>query len=107
MAAGLAVTLGFVFSLRSGAVTFAVAALLLWRGLSPRTMILSAGALLLVVVPVLYVALPPEDQGGYSFQYAVDRIAAHWVGLAAIELLLVALLVTLVRAVRGRPASPG
>jgi hypothetical protein len=44
---------------------------------------------------VLYLALLPADEGGFSFTYPVDLIVPHWVGVAAVVLLIVALARTL------------
>ena len=52
-----------------------------------------------VVVPVLYLAISPRDPGGYNSNYAVELIAAHWVGVAAVVMILLALWHT-VRAAR-------
>jgi arabinofuranan 3-O-arabinosyltransferase len=87
----IALPLGFVLALRAGLVAWPVVTLILWRGLGAGLLLRAAGALLLVVVPLLYLAIPPEDQGGYNTQYAVDRIAAHWVTAAAWALLVLAL----------------
>ena len=51
----------------------------------------AGGLLLAVVVPILYLAIPVKDKGGYSGNLPLDRIAAHWVGVAAIALLIIAL----------------
>ncbi|MGI8512713.1 MAG: hypothetical protein ACR2NH_08805, partial [Solirubrobacteraceae bacterium] len=61
---------------------------------------LGAGVLL-AVVPLLYVR-PVVDRGGYSFNYALDRIDAHWVTVAALVLLVLAVVRTL-SPVAGRP----
>ncbi|HEU4657644.1 MAG TPA: alpha-(1-_3)-arabinofuranosyltransferase family protein [Capillimicrobium sp.] len=82
---------GFVFALRAGVVIGPAVAFVLWRGIGARQLALAAGALLTVVVPVLYLAVPVEDRGGYNTAAPLDRIAAHWVAVAAIVLLLLAL----------------
>ncbi|HEX8119877.1 MAG TPA: alpha-(1-_3)-arabinofuranosyltransferase family protein [Solirubrobacteraceae bacterium] len=99
--AGLAagVVLGFVFAIRAGIVIGPAVALLLWRGVPARTLSIAAGALLAVVVPVLYLAIAPRDPGGYNTNYAVELIAAHWVGVGAVVLIGLALWRT-VRAAR-------
>jgi arabinofuranan 3-O-arabinosyltransferase len=91
--AGLAaaLVLGFVFAIRAGIVIGPAVALLLWRGVPARTLALAAGALLAVVVPVLYLAIGPRDPGGYNTNYAVELIAAHWVGVGAVVLIGLAL----------------
>jgi hypothetical protein len=106
---GAGVLLGFVFAIRAGVVIAPAVALILWRGVSPRALILAAGALLVVAVPVLYMAIPGDDRGGYDTEYAVEHIAAHWVTVAAVVLLVVALartLSTASRPSRGRAPAP-
>jgi len=103
VAAGL--VLGFVFALRAGAVLGPLTFLVLWRGLSARTLALLAGGILLVVLPVLHVAvgLPGE---GYDTNYAVQRIAEHWLAVGAVCALGGALWLTLSPA-RARRRGPG
>ena len=95
-----AAVLGFVFAIRAGVVMGPAVALILWRGIGARPLALAGGALLLTVVPVLYLAVPVDDPGGYNTNLAVERIAAHWVGVAAIFLLGAALARQLVAARR-------
>jgi hypothetical protein len=89
-----ALVLGFVFALRAGAVLAPLVFLVLWRGVSARTLALLAGGILLVVLPVLHVAvgLPGE---GYDTNYAVQRIAEHWLAVGAVCALAGALWLTL------------
>ena len=107
--AGLAAgaLLGFVFALRAGLVIAPVVALILWRGWSPRVLIAMAGGLLVVAVPILYLLFPGHDRGGYDTDYAVEHLGAHWVSVAALVFLLVALARTLSTAIRpsGGPAA--
>ena len=56
-----------------------------------RPLILAAAGLLGIVVPAVYVLFEPEDRGGYNFAYASDVIGAHWVAIAALVLLALAL----------------
>ena len=42
-------------------------------------------------VPILYLAVPVKDKGGYGTAVPLERIAAHWVAVAAVVLLLLAL----------------
>ncbi len=60
--AGVAASLvfGFVFALRAGVVIGPVVALVLWRGMSPRAMLMTAGALLAIVVPAALSHLPRQ-----------------------------------------------
>jgi arabinofuranan 3-O-arabinosyltransferase len=90
--------LGFCFSLRSGVAITAGVSAIVWLGIGPRLLALVGGALLALVVPVLYVAFQAEDKGGYNPGYAGDHVAAHWVAVAAFVLLLVALVQTLTSA---------
>ena len=106
LAAGAA--LGFVFAIRAGVVIAPAVALILWRGWSPRTLITIAGGLLAVVVPAVYLLFPGHDRGGYDTDYATEHLGAHWVAVAALVLLLVALARTLSTAIRssgGRAAT--
>jgi hypothetical protein len=99
--------LGFCFSLRSGVAIFAGVTLISWLGIGPRLLVLTAGALLTVAVPALYLLFPAQDYGGYSPGYASDHIAPHWVGVAAFTLLAVALAQTLSTASRRRADAAG
>lgn len=86
-----AAVLGFCFSIRSGLAIFVGVAVIVWLGIGPRVLAAVAGALLTVVVPVLYLLFPAADEGGYNPSYAGDQIAAHWVAVAAFTLLVIAL----------------
>jgi arabinofuranan 3-O-arabinosyltransferase len=83
--------LGFVFAWRAGVLIAPAVTLVLWRGIGARALVLAAAALLGLVVPALYLLFEPRNRGGYNFDYAVDLIGAHWVGVAALVLLLLAL----------------
>ena len=87
--------LGFVFAARSAPLIALGTFLILWRGIGARALVAAAGALLLVVVPLLTLAVPVRDPGGYNFEYAQERIAVHWVTVAAVVLLILALARTL------------
>jgi hypothetical protein len=103
-----AAVLGFVFALRAGVVLGPLVALVLWRGVGARALALLGGGLLVVVVPVLYLALPEADTG-YETNWAVDHIAAHWVAVLAVSALGAALWRTLAagrRAVAPPPPEP-
>jgi arabinofuranan 3-O-arabinosyltransferase len=104
---GAGALLGFVFAVRAGVAIAPAVALILWRGWSPRWLILTAGALLVVVVPALYLIFPGTDRGGYDTDYAAEHLGAHWVAVAALVLLLVALARILSTAIRrsGGPAA--
>jgi hypothetical protein len=96
--------LGFVFAARSAPLIALGTFFILWRGIGTRALVTAAGALLLVVVPLLTLAVPVRDPGGYNFEYAHERIAVHWVTVAAVVLLVLALARTLSTA-RGRRAA--
>jgi hypothetical protein len=102
------VVLGFVFALRAGVVLGPLVALVLWRGLTQRAVLLVAGAILAVVVPAVYLVqdVVLEDPGGFDTAYATARIWGHWPAVAAMTLLGL----TLVRVLwppRRRDGSPG
>ena len=91
--AGLAAgaVFGFAFALRAGVVIAPVVALVLWRGVSARQLITAGGALLAVVVPVVYLLSPTNDRGGYDNRYPLEHLAAHWVAVGAVVLLVLGL----------------
>ncbi|UGS37414.1 hypothetical protein DSM104329_03830 [Capillimicrobium parvum] len=97
---------GFVFALRAGVVIGPLVAFVLWRGIGARTLSVWAGGLLAIVVPILYLVVPIRDRGGYSTSAPMDRIAAHWVAVAAIVLLILALYRTLAGAKADRARRP-
>ena len=97
-AALLTPALMFVFAIRAGVLLGPALAAILALAIPARRLILVAGALLGVVVPILYLAVPVRDPGGFNTNLPVERIAAHWVGAVAVFLLLVALGRTLVAA---------
>jgi hypothetical protein len=97
-----ALVLGFVFALRAGAVLGPLVFLVLWRGVSARTLALAAGAALLVAVPVAHLAVGLPDVG-YQTNYAVRRIAEHWLAVGAV----CALGAALWRMLSARPRDPG
>jgi hypothetical protein len=83
--------LGFAFAARTAPLMALATFVVLYRGIPVRTLLAAAAALLLVAVPVLTVAIPARDRGGYNSEYPVDRIAVHWVTVAAVVLLILAL----------------
>jgi hypothetical protein len=89
LAAGVA--FGFVFGVLAGVVSVPAIALVLWRGIGARTLTLAAGGLLAVVVPILYMAHTGGERGGNHFGYAMAHLAAHYVGVVALGLLMAAL----------------
>src|SRR5918999_1219593 len=82
--------LSLLFAARTSVVLFPLVTLLLWRGAGSRLLTLVAGGLLGVVVPILYLVHTPEDRGGFNFEYSTELIAAHWVAVGAIVLLMAA-----------------
>src|SRR5262249_33982125 len=77
---GPPLVLGFVFALRAGVVLGPLVFVMLWRGVPARTLALAGGALLLVAVPIAHfvVGLPTM---GFQTNYAVKRIAEHWLAV--------------------------
>jgi len=108
-AAALAVSipLSLLFAKRTGIVTFPLLALILWRGIGPRTLTAVAAVLLGLVVPVMYAVISPKNQGGFNFDYSLQLIDAHWVGVGAVILLGAACWQTVAGArARGRGGEP-
>jgi hypothetical protein len=81
----------FVFGLLPGIVSIPVVALILWRGIGARRLTLAATVLLGVVVPILYVVHPGDQSGGNHFGYVMGHLGAHYVAVAALGLLVLAL----------------
>jgi arabinofuranan 3-O-arabinosyltransferase len=101
-----AVVIGGTFGLRAGAVAAPLLAALLWRGVADRALGYAVLGLLGVVVPAIYAGVwlfgGEHVLGGNSTQYGADRLAAHWVAVAAFVLLAVLLWRTLAAARSGR-----
>jgi len=91
----------FVFALRAGPFVGLATFVVLWRGIGAKPLSIAAGLLLAVVVPFLSLVIPVKDHGGYDTSYPIERIATHWVSVAAIVLLLLALYRALAAGVRG------
>jgi arabinofuranan 3-O-arabinosyltransferase len=102
--AAAAVVLGFLFALRAGILIGPAVAFVLWRGIGARSLFLAAGGLLVIAVPVLYLAFQPEGRGGYNTDYAVELLGAHWVAVAVVVLLGLGLWRTIAAARARRPA---
>jgi hypothetical protein len=79
----VALVTGIVFALRAGVVIGPATALLLWRGVA-ADFLLKLSAACLAALPVLYVVFPAEDRGGFSFEFALDNLGAHWVAVVAV-----------------------
>ncbi|HEY6522165.1 MAG TPA: alpha-(1-_3)-arabinofuranosyltransferase family protein [Solirubrobacteraceae bacterium] len=90
-----ALVFGFVFGIDAGVVAAVAIAVVLWRGIGAGPLALAAGALLGIVVPVLYLLHPGSSAGGNHYGYATGHLGAHWVGVAAIGMLMAALWRTL------------
>jgi arabinofuranan 3-O-arabinosyltransferase len=97
---------GFVFGIAAGVASIPVTALVLWRGIGARRLTIAAAVLLGVLVPIAYVLHPGSAAGGNHFGYAHDHLAAHYLAVAAIGLLIGALWRTLA-ASRGRRVGAG
>ena len=101
-----ALALGFVFAARATPLFYAGVFLVLWRGVGARELALAGGAILTVAVPILTLIIRPEDRGGYNPEYAIDRIAVHWVAVAGVTLFVLALSRAMGRPGRARAAPP-
>jgi MYXO-CTERM domain-containing protein len=75
-----------LFALRMGPALAALSLVLLLAGLNVRRLVALA-AVLIAVLPVIYVAFPPVDRGGFSFTYPTDVLFAHWVAVLAVTCL--------------------
>jgi membrane protease YdiL (CAAX protease family) len=105
IAAVVTVPLCLLFAVRTSVLIFPAVTLILWRGAGPRLLTGVAAGLLGVVVPIAYALSAPPDHGGFNFEYSLDLIRAHWIGVAAIVLLMMACWRTLATARRGRRRS--
>ena len=99
------VPLSLWFALRMGLVIGPLLTYVLWRGVGPRILIVGAALLLGVVVPLLYVVIGPDNDGGFSFGYSNSLLLAHWAAITAVFLLALATWRTLAGARGG--AGPG
>ncbi len=102
-----AVTFGFLFGLRAGVVVGPAYALILWRGVSTRHLLLAVGGLLAIAVPLLYLLFPGTNQGGYDSGYPSQHLAAHWLAVGALALLTLALFRAISTAVPRRHRDRG
>ena len=99
--------IGFVFGIQAGVVAIPAVWLILWRAVGVRWLVLAAGALLGIVVPILYLVHTGGEQGANHFGYAMAHLAANWAGVAALVALIAALWRTLAPVARNRPARGG
>jgi arabinofuranan 3-O-arabinosyltransferase len=86
-----AAAFGFVFGISAGLVAAPVIAVCLWRGVGAKPLTLTAGALLGIVVPILYLTAPGDESAGNHSTYPVMHMSAHWIGVAAFGMLTGAL----------------
>ena len=92
-----AIAFGFVFGIVAGLGAFVTVVVILWRGIGAATLAITAGLLLGTVVPVLYLIEPGDQRAGNHYGYATQHLDAHWVGVAAVGLLMLALWRALLR----------
>ena len=106
-AAGLSLAAGAVtavlFALRTGPVTAVIVFALLRWGVSVRRLA-GLAAVGVAALPVLYLAFPAEDKGGYSFEFTEDTLGAHWVADGVVVLFAAAALLAAVVRRRLRPS---
>jgi uncharacterized protein YjeT (DUF2065 family) len=98
--------IAFLFGPVPGAVALVPIFLALRAAVGARALALAGGALLALVVPLLYLVHPADSDRANNVRFAAERIAAHWVTVAALILLFGALLRTLAAA-RGDRTGPG
>jgi hypothetical protein len=97
---------GFVFAARATPLFALGVFFVLYRGIGAKPLALAGGAVLGVAVPVLTLIVRPENRGGYNPEYAIDRIAVHWVAVVGVALFVLALSRAMGRPARGRGAPP-
>jgi len=90
IALALAVPLGLMFALRTSLATFPLLTLILWRGAGPRLLAGAAAVLFGIVTPLVYLISSPDDRGGFDFEYSLQVIDAHWLGVGGLVLLMAA-----------------
>jgi hypothetical protein len=96
------IPLSGLFAGRSVVLIFPALTLILWLGVGPRTLTAVAAALAGVALPIMYAIVSPKNRGGYNFEYSLQLFWAHWVGVAAIILLMVACSRTIAAAYTGQ-----
>jgi arabinofuranan 3-O-arabinosyltransferase len=80
-----------VFGVIPGVLSAPAIAFILWRGIGARALTLAATGLLAVVVPIVYLAHTGSQSGGNHFGYAMAHLGAHYIGVAALGMLTLAL----------------
>ena len=88
IAVPVALALGFAFAARATPLFALGVFFVLWRGIGAKPLALAGGAVLGLALPLLYVVAPPENRGGFNPEYSIDRIAAHWVAVAGVTLMI-------------------
>ena len=106
LAIALSLPFGFVFAARATPLFAIGLFVILWRAIPTTALLATAGALLVVAVPVLTLAIPVENRGGYDPDYAGERVAVHWVAAAAVAILIFTLVRVLRRGWPGRDPGP-
>jgi hypothetical protein len=102
----LSLPFGFLFAARATPLFAIGIFVILWRAIPTKHLLATAGALLVVAVPVLTLAIPVDNRGGYDPDYAGERIAVHWVAAAAVAILIFTLVRVLRRGRPGRDPAP-
>ena len=99
---GVGAITGFVFALRFGAAMGVATVVLLLIGVSVRRLMTIAIAGM-IAIPLLYLAHPAHNYGGYSFYFSLHELLSHWVGAGVLCALAAAALLQAreVRASRG------
>ena len=105
LAVALAVVLGFVFAKRAGIVIAVGLFVIFWRGYGPRALAAAAGARAAGGRPHRLSGDRPPQPGRLQLQLQRRAIYAHWLGVAAVIMLGLAVWMTL-RAARRWTRSP-
>jgi arabinofuranan 3-O-arabinosyltransferase len=74
---------GYVFAVRAGVVIAPVVFALLRLGVSARRL-LAVTLLGIAALPIVYVASPSPNAGGFYFYYSLHHIDAHWIAVGAV-----------------------
>lgn len=83
LALGIGLVGGIVLALRAGVVLFVATVLFARVGASVRRLV-NLATVALAAVPILYLARPAVDLGGFNFGYAYHHLAAHWAAATAV-----------------------